>query len=371
MGEMIRRCATLAGLALAALAVGCGPGAGDEGAATDVASTPVPTLGGVGSVPESPPPDRQAIVRIPAPVNLDGTAAALIGDLAAGNRILLIGDSILASTAQRYGGQMCDQLVPLGWEVAVEAEPSRFIDFGNRVLDRMLDEEAEPADDWHAAVVFLGSNYGGDEVRFEGELRVILERLDDRPTLLFTVTEYRDYYAEVNEVVRRLAAEYDNVTIIDWEAISAYPGVLSSDRLHPTETGREVLAQAVAGALGPALIGEGDCLRPQFRNDSAINRGGGGGSSVGGTGGTVRTTTTTTVRPTTTTATATTVTGGGSGGATTTTTGGGTGGVTTTTAPSATTTAATTTAAPTTAPSTTSPTAPTVTTTTTTTTTQP
>ncbi len=166
---------------------------------------------------------------------------------------------------------MCDELVPLGWKVAVEAEPSRFIDFGNRVLDKVLQEDAAPEDDWNAAVVFLGSNYGGDEVRYEAELRTILDRLAPRPTLLFTVTEYRPNYSEVNEVVRKLGAEYDNVTIVDWEAISATPGVLSGDRLHPTETGREVLAQAVAGALGPVSIGEGECLKSSFRNDSAAN----------------------------------------------------------------------------------------------------
>ena len=75
---------------------------------------------------------------VPPPVNADGTTAELVGESSPGNRILIIGDSIMASTSSRYGGQMCDALVPLGWEVAVEAEPSRFIDFGNRVLDKVL-----------------------------------------------------------------------------------------------------------------------------------------------------------------------------------------------------------------------------------------
>ena len=118
--------------------------------------------------------------------------------------------------------------------------------------------------------VFLGSNYGGDEVRYEEELRRILDRLAPRPTLLFTVTEYRPDYSEVNDVIRRLGSEYDNVTILDWQAIAETPGVLSSDRLHPTESGREVLAQAVAGALGPVSLGDGACLKSVFRDDSAV-----------------------------------------------------------------------------------------------------
>ena len=226
---------------------------------------------------------------------------------------------------------MCDALVPLGWEVAVEAEPSRFIDFGNRVLDKLLVDDPPPGEEWNAAVVFLGSNYGGDQVKYEEELRRILERLAPRPTLLFTVTEYRPDYSEVNDVVRRLGSEYDHVTILDWQAIAETPGVLSSDRLHPTEDGREVLAQAVAGALGPVSLGDGACLKSAFRDDSAINGGTGGGSSVGGSTRS-GTKTTTTVRQTPTTS----VAGSGSGGnAPTTTLKGG--------------------AAPTTAPATTAP----------------
>jgi hypothetical protein len=216
---------------------------------------------------------------VPPPVNADGSTADPLGVSAQGNRVLLIGDSILASTASRYGGQMCQALVPLGWQVAVEAEPSRFVDFGNRVLDRVLESDLPPQQDWNVAAVFLGSNYGGDETAYEAELRRMLDRLAPRPTLLFTVTEYRPDYAEVNEVVERLWTEYDNVTLLDWRRISQTPGVLSGDRLHPTTAGREVLAQAVAASLGPIGIGTGACLDPVFRDDSGIG-GGGRGSNI-------------------------------------------------------------------------------------------
>ncbi len=309
---MLRSPSIAALVALSLTLAACGTIGGDAGETTIPVGTPVPTIAGVGVLPDTVPANREQLVLVPPPVNDDGTTAELVGDIVAGNRVLIIGDSIMASTSSRYGGQMCDALVPLGWEAAVEAEPSRFIDFGNRVLDKMLVRDPPPGDDWNAAVVFLGSNYGGDEARYEAELRLILERLAPRPTLLFTVTEYRSNYTEVNDVVRRLGSEYDNVTVIDWQAIAETPGVLSSDRLHPTEMGREVLSQAVAGALGPVSIGDGACLKPVFRNDSAVNRGTGGGSSVGGS--TSSRTTTTTVRPTTTTSVA------DSGGSATTTT---------------------------------------------------
>ena len=70
----------------------------------------------------------------------------------------MIGDSITASAAKRYGGEFCDALVPLGWQVEVDAEPSRFVDFGNDVLDKRLSAK------WDAAYVFLGTNYLGDQL---------------------------------------------------------------------------------------------------------------------------------------------------------------------------------------------------------------
>jgi hypothetical protein len=315
---MLRRSPIVALMALALTLAACGSVGSDAGADTIAVGTPAPTIAGVGVLPDTVPANREPIVMVPRPVNDDGTTADLIGEIVVGNRILIIGDSIIASTSSRYGGQMCDALVPLGWEVAVEAEPSRFIDFGNRVLDKLLVSNPPPGEEWNAAVVFLGSNYGGDEVRYEEELRRILDRLAPRPTLLFTVTEYRPNYSEVNDVVRRLGSEYDNVTVLDWQAIAETPGVLSSDRLHPTESGREVLAQAVAGALGPVSLGDGACLKSVFRDDSAVNGGTGGGSSVGGSAGSGTKTTTTTVRETTTTSVA--GSGSGSGGNTTTTT---------------------------------------------------
>ncbi len=355
---------TLVALAAVAAAVaGCGT-ATDGSDDTIPPATPVATVAGVGQVPVAPSAVREPIVVVRPPVNLDGTEAQLIGEIAEGNRILMIGDSILASTSSRYGNHMCEAVVPLGWEVAVEAEPSRFIDFGNSVLDRLLpdDPAAAPDDDWNAAVVFLGSNYGSDPVKYEAELVRILDRLAPRPTLLLTVTEYRPNYVEVNEVVNRLGAERDNITVLDWKSISETPGVLSSDRLHPTDAGRRALAESVAVALGPFAGGVGECLRSTFRDDSRV---GGNTTTVLGrpsTGSSSSGTTTTTVRQPATTTTTTPIVGGGTGGVTTTTVRGNTS--TTTSAPATTVPPSTTT--PTTVPpSTTATTAPTTTATTT------
>lgn len=305
---MIRSVPLLVLVSLALVAGACGSG-DVQGDAAPRPATPVPTLGGVGDLPASAsgsvPMAPAPVVRERLPVGTDATTAALIGERAAGNRVLMLGDSILASTSSRYGNQMCDALVPLGWRVDVEAEPSRFVEFGNKVLDKLLVTDAAPADDWNAAVVFLGSNYRGDPAAYETELREILDRLSPRPILLLTVTVYRPEWAEVNEVVNRLGAEYDNVTVLDWKALSDYRGVLSSDRLHPTDAGRQVLAEAVAGALGPVPGGEGECLKSAFRDDSAVrgkpdNVLGKPSTGSSGSAGSGRApTTTTTVKPAT------------------------------------------------------------------------
>ena len=318
MVQMTRRRSLAAVFAVAAVVAGCG--AADGGADDTIPPvTPVPTIAGVGVVPAVPSAVREPIVVVRPPVNEDGTEAQLIGETVDGNRILMIGDSILASTASRYGNHMCEAVVPLGWQVAVEAEPSRFVDFGNLVLDKLLIDDADPEDDWNAAVVFLGSNYGGDQARYETELVEILDRLAPRPVVLLTVTEYRPDYVEVNEVVNRLGAERDNITVLDWSTISDAPGVLSSDRLHPTDTGRRILAESIAAALGP-VDGEGDCLRATFRDDSRI---GGDSTTVlgrpsSGSSSSGSATSTTTARPTTATTT-TSVPAGGGGGVSTTT----------------------------------------------------
>lgn len=277
MEVVFRRPPLVAFVALALAVAACGSGDGTDTGGSVPEPTAVPTIGGVGVLPDVASDREQIMIR--PPLNEDGTEAELIGEQVEGNRILLIGDSILAGTSRRYSNNMCNVLVPLGWEVDVEAEPSRFIDFGNRVLDRVLPDDVDPDDDYDAAVVFLGSNYGNDEVVYEAELREILDRLSPRPTLLLTVTEYRPYYSEVNEVVRRLADEYANVTLVDWESVARTPGVLSGDRLHPTNQGRQVLAELIAASLGQVAVGDGECLDASFTDDSQASSDSGLGSS--------------------------------------------------------------------------------------------
>ena len=210
-----------------------------------------------------------------------------IGALSAGNRVILIGDSVMASTSRRYSNDMCNALVPLGWQVEVDAETGRFVTFGNEVLDKRLDAG------WDASVILLGNNYREDQDGYRKELDEIVQRLSPQPVVLLTVSEFTPSRAEVNEVVFEMAAKYDNVLVVDWATTTADdPSLTGADGLHLTTAGREALAQNVALALGVAPEQPGKCLTTDYTDDSS-------GGVDGGPASTSKPSRSTTTTPTT------------------------------------------------------------------------
>ena len=235
-----------------------------------------PTVQGVGVLPVSNRVDEGPVATEvdtvpPSDPTTTLTPVQAIGTLVTGNRLIMIGDSITASAAKRYGGEFCDALVPLGWQVEVDAEPSRFVDFGNSVLDKRLSAK------WDAAYVFLGSNYLGDQFSYRTQLEKIVQRLSPTPVVLLTVTLFEDSRQEVNDAITLVSAEFPNVHVLDWGSIAAAdaPTILRGDGLHLTNDGRAVLASTVAGVMGPAPAAPGKCLSTSFSNDA--------GGSVNGT----------------------------------------------------------------------------------------
>jgi hypothetical protein len=258
---------------------------------------------GVGILPGSNP-DGRVIDTDLGTVSSTGPTTTLtplpaIGTQVTGNRLLMIGDSITASAAKRYGDELCKALVPLGWQVEVDAEPSRFVDFGNEVLDKRLSAK------WDAAYVFLGSNYLGDQESYRRQLEKIVKRLAPSPVVVLTVTEFEDNRREVNDAIVLVGAQFPNVYVLDWGSIAAADAarVLRGDGLHLTNDGRTVLASTVAGVMGKAPIPDGDCLKTFFDNDSGLSVNGSDTPSKKKVGGT----TPTTIKPQT----ATTLGGGG------------------------------------------------------------
>jgi len=246
-----RTVATL--IALSGIVASCaGFGNGSE----TLSLTNIGRIPGVGS--------SGAVVVDGVKANLANLSGPIIGTVATGNRVLVIGDSILAGTASRYGGTMCAGLVPLGWRVAVEAEAGQMTGFGRTVLRDRLYEG------WDAAVVFLGTNYSGSAAMYERDLTAIVTSLAPRPTLLLTATLYRTQMQEVNNVIRVLASKNSHVSVLDWGTTSMQTGVLNRDKIHPTTAGRQVLVSSVAAAMGTAPTGTGSCMASKYTDDSLV-----------------------------------------------------------------------------------------------------
>ena len=209
-----------------------------------------------------------------APVTLpDGAALALplpdggpVGGRVDGNRVLLVGDSILASTAKRYGNEMCDALEPLGWQVAVEAEPGRFAEFGVRVLQSRIDAV------WDVVVIYLGTNYEGNESSLRSQFEQMFETTRGVETVVLTTGVFRDAQKTVNKVIKEVAGEFDHVNVLDWAPVTKVKGINSTDKVHLSDLGRAALAQTIGRALDYAPYREASCLDPRFRDDTAINQ---------------------------------------------------------------------------------------------------
>lgn len=270
---MLRRCASL--VVAVSLLAACGEDGETLSPQTTVASAV--TVAGVGRLP-STIPEVTFAEEVADGFVLPALEGVPVGAEVSGNRVLMIGDSIFAGLSRRQSDAACEQLVPLGWQVAVEAEPGRFAEFGVRVA------RARSGEDWDVVVVFLGSNYDGYENRYRDDMTSIVDRFGEVPMVLVTTTAFRSMQREVNDVVRDLA-EQRNLRVIEWEQISTARGLLSGDGLHPSAAGQVVLAAAVAQVLGEAPGGDGACLPSRFTDDSLIVRdtSSASGSSTAGT----------------------------------------------------------------------------------------
>lgn len=225
-------------------------------------------LDGVGRIPGNDfvgvatlPPNLASEVKFP---KLEG---AILGSVAQGNNLLMIGDSIMASISKRYGNEACGLMVPQGWNVALEAEAGQFAEFAGKVLDRRWSEG------WDAVVIGLGSNYDGNKERYRTAMEKVIVRVSPLPILLVNTTEFRSKQAEVNAIIEELVASYENITLLDWRTISANRSLRSNDGIHPSPDGRVVLATAIARAVGIAPVTPGDCMKVYYQDDSRVLQG--------------------------------------------------------------------------------------------------
>ncbi len=251
-----------------------------DGGAAEPTAPEVPGTVALGVLPE-PLSDRPAVPTRPTSAAATTTTTTEpepespidgpVGAVVSGNRVLLIGDGVLASVAPRFEGIACDVLPGFGWVMEIAAEPGRFVEFGLEVLDERLAPQAGV--DWDVVAVMLGNQYDGDRADFERTLREILDRVAPRPTLLYTISGADRQRTEVNEVIREQASAFPSVIVVDWAAAAAAEPerLLDDGGPTPTEEGSGRLVLFTAAALGDAPGGgEGECLPPVFTDDSAI-----------------------------------------------------------------------------------------------------
>ena len=218
---------------------------------------------GVGRIPGG---DFSSLVTLPDGVSIDfpELLGPMIWPQVGGPRVLMIGDSIMASTSSSYGNEMCDTLVQLGWQVEVAAQSNSFVDFGLKVLDQRLEAG------WDTAVVFLGTNFDGNQANYENKMRKIFERLSSMPFVVLTTGMFDPRQQKVNDVIMKLASDFSNVTVLDWATISQNDGVIGTDGIHLTADGRSVFSAAIARALEFAPTREGECLPMFFRSEPPV-----------------------------------------------------------------------------------------------------
>lgn len=247
---------------LSVMASACGGSSSSNGP-----TGPLGTVAGVRALVQPPtsPPDLDQDLSVSPTV---GGKALTVGEAAEGRRLLMIGDSIFASMATRYGDLACQTLVPQGWQVSVEAEVGRFVDLGVRVVNRKLPQGVD------AAVLFLGTNYRNDQAEYRATLIEILDQLVAIPVVILTASEHRFEITEVNDVIIEQVGQRENLWLIDWRRLSKNPGVLWKDGIHPSTDGEKYLITEIANVLGTAPgTNAGTCMPSEFVADTSLENG--------------------------------------------------------------------------------------------------
>jgi lysophospholipase L1-like esterase len=168
-------------------------------------------------------------------------------------RVFLLGDSVLEATSSDYYDTMEPRLERLGWEPTIDADRGRNTAQAERELRRNRDEVGE------TVVVLIGHNDPPSAGEYRSRLEDLLDEVEDVPrVLLLTIREFDEEMAPLNAVVRSMPRRHQNVELVEWEGtVADAEGALVRDRLHLTERGAQLLANVVAGALGPAPGADG------------------------------------------------------------------------------------------------------------------
>jgi hypothetical protein len=276
-----RRLARVVISGLAIVLAGCG----DDDVTTAPSLVDIPDTAAMGVLPQQgsgastlpapPPPPTTATTSTTtsAPPEPVGPVAAPLGQLVNGDRILLVGDSVLASAAPSSGGQLCDALELFGWQAEIDALSDRGIDFASGVLDARLTPADETNPDWDVVALSFGSDVDGNDsaavAEFGTELGDLVDRVAPRPVLVYTLVEQgHPGRAAINDLIRALPGSHPNVLVVEFaDAGDDGVAVLDSDGKRLTDDGMKRFSIRTAAAVGDAPGGsDGACLPSQYQD---------------------------------------------------------------------------------------------------------
>ncbi len=192
-------------------------------ASADLQPTPPATLAATPSPAPAasavPPSQSGAVVSAPPP---------------AAGAALVVGDSITLGCADALRAD-------LGAGTLVDGKVGRQFSTATAIVASWAQAHPGPI------VIDLGANGTVQP----GDVESVLDAAGDRRVVLVGVSVPRRWQDGNNGVLSAAAAGHaPRVAFVDWAAIvAAHPGSLGPDQVHPTNTGRKLLADAVAAAV--------------------------------------------------------------------------------------------------------------------------
>lgn len=145
--------------------------------------------------------------------------------------ITAIGDSLISGNSIGF-----EEEFP---EINFLAEPIRQWEQGVEVVQAGIDQGLIRQN----VILDFGTNGG---VKDEALVREVLDTLgSDRRILLYNIYSPSSFVEESNAIYEKLAEEYPNVYLVDWNSVAAaHPEYLNSDRTHTNIEGQNAFVDA-------------------------------------------------------------------------------------------------------------------------------
>lgn len=185
-----------------------------------------------------PPPSLVAVAPLPRPEPAPAPAPDL--PVSGGQDILAIGDSVLLGASAHLARDIPG--------IEIDAAVGRQASAGLKLVQEGHGHGRKAP----TVLLHLGTNGYIDE----GQFRALLHALADRKSVLIVnFHAERRWTQPNNELVARLAADFPNVRVVDWNAASAgHPDYFVKDGIHLSSRGIAAFASAIKVASGGSVI---------------------------------------------------------------------------------------------------------------------